>query len=162
MVKDAFAEKRIAVEIEIAENLPDIFVDGDRMRQVFLNILRMPARPWRPKAGSRSTPRSWMRTAAARSASAFPITAGGIPRRIGRRYLSRSIRPSLGDSALVWPTPASWSSSTADDPGRPKRGRGTTFEILFHRGGTMKSILIVDDDPLNPENPVIPPHPPRL
>ncbi len=40
MMRDAFREKRIVLERSFAENLPLIQVDGDRMRQVLLNLLR--------------------------------------------------------------------------------------------------------------------------
>jgi signal transduction histidine kinase len=37
---DAFTEKKIVIEKNVAPNLPEVTVDGDRMRQVFLNLLR--------------------------------------------------------------------------------------------------------------------------
>lgn len=37
---DAFKEKNISVRIEVEKNLPLLQVDGDKMRQVFLNLLR--------------------------------------------------------------------------------------------------------------------------
>jgi len=40
MMKDAFRDKRIAPERNYADNLPLVRVDGDRMRQVFLSLLR--------------------------------------------------------------------------------------------------------------------------
>jgi signal transduction histidine kinase len=40
MMKDAFRDKRIAPERNYADNLPLVQVDGDRMRQVFLSLLR--------------------------------------------------------------------------------------------------------------------------
>jgi signal transduction histidine kinase len=39
-MKDSLAEKQISLERNYAENLPLVVVDGDKMRQVFLNILR--------------------------------------------------------------------------------------------------------------------------
>ena len=40
MVKDILAEKGIVVERACAADLPPVLVDADKMRQVFLNILR--------------------------------------------------------------------------------------------------------------------------
>jgi signal transduction histidine kinase len=40
LMKDAFPEKKIVVEKDVAARLPEVFVDGDRMRQVLLNLLR--------------------------------------------------------------------------------------------------------------------------
>ena len=40
MLKDAFRQKRVAVETSYAQGLPPANVDGDRLRQVFLNLLR--------------------------------------------------------------------------------------------------------------------------
>ncbi|MEW5900569.1 MAG: ATP-binding protein [Acidobacteriota bacterium] len=40
MLKGSFQEKQIVLERNYAENLPLVLVDGDKMRQVFLNILR--------------------------------------------------------------------------------------------------------------------------
>ena len=40
MLKDAFYRKKIVVEKKYAEGLPEAFVDGDRLRQVFCNVLR--------------------------------------------------------------------------------------------------------------------------
>ncbi|HSA96368.1 MAG TPA: ATP-binding protein [Acidobacteriota bacterium] len=40
MVKDVLAEKGLAVERVCAADLPPVLVDADKMRQVFLNILR--------------------------------------------------------------------------------------------------------------------------
>jgi signal transduction histidine kinase len=40
MVKDAFREKKIVLEQNYAENLPPVLADGDKMRQVFWNVLR--------------------------------------------------------------------------------------------------------------------------
>lgn len=40
MIGDCFREKKIAVERRIDEGVPEIFCDGDKMRQVFLNLLR--------------------------------------------------------------------------------------------------------------------------
>jgi signal transduction histidine kinase len=40
MVKEAFAGKKIVIETNVPEDLPEVLVDGDRMRQVFLNLLR--------------------------------------------------------------------------------------------------------------------------
>lgn len=40
MMKDAFRDKRIVPERSYADNLPLVQVDGDRMRQVLLNLLR--------------------------------------------------------------------------------------------------------------------------
>jgi signal transduction histidine kinase len=39
MMKDAFRDKRITPERNYADNLPLVQVDGDKMRQVFLNLL---------------------------------------------------------------------------------------------------------------------------
>jgi signal transduction histidine kinase len=39
-MRDSLEEKRISLEKNYAESLPLILVDGDKMRQVFLNILR--------------------------------------------------------------------------------------------------------------------------
>jgi len=40
VLADAFREKRIALERRVEDGLPDVLVDGDKMRQVFLNVLR--------------------------------------------------------------------------------------------------------------------------
>ncbi len=40
MVHSSFEEKRIILERDYAKNLPPVLVDGDKMRQVFLNVLR--------------------------------------------------------------------------------------------------------------------------
>ncbi len=40
MLKDSFRQKRVAVERSFAQGLPPANIDGDRMRQVFLNLLR--------------------------------------------------------------------------------------------------------------------------
>ncbi len=40
MLKDCFEQKRVTVEKAYAPGLPPANVDGDKMRQVFLNILR--------------------------------------------------------------------------------------------------------------------------
>jgi signal transduction histidine kinase len=40
MVKDAFREKKIVLEQNYAENLPPVLADGDKIRQVFWNVLR--------------------------------------------------------------------------------------------------------------------------
>jgi signal transduction histidine kinase len=40
MMGDAFREKKITVEKRLDKSLPEILVDGDRLRQVFLNLLR--------------------------------------------------------------------------------------------------------------------------
>ncbi|MBN1224525.1 MAG: HAMP domain-containing protein [Candidatus Aminicenantes bacterium] len=40
MISDSMELKQIHLKIDIQEGLPTLFVDGDRMRQVFLNILR--------------------------------------------------------------------------------------------------------------------------
>ncbi len=40
MMHDSFEEKKIILERDYAEDLPQVLVDGDKMRQVFLNILR--------------------------------------------------------------------------------------------------------------------------
>jgi signal transduction histidine kinase len=40
MMKDAFRDKRIVPERNYADDLPFVQVDGDKMRQVFLNLLR--------------------------------------------------------------------------------------------------------------------------
>jgi signal transduction histidine kinase len=40
VVKDVFAQKRIAVERACATDLPPVLVDADKLRQVFLNVLR--------------------------------------------------------------------------------------------------------------------------
>jgi signal transduction histidine kinase len=40
VLADPFREKRIALERRIEEGLPEVLVDGDKMRQVFLNVLR--------------------------------------------------------------------------------------------------------------------------
>lgn len=40
MLKDAFRQKRVTVERSYAQGLPPANVDGDKMRQVFLNLLR--------------------------------------------------------------------------------------------------------------------------
>ncbi len=40
MLKETFSRKKIVVEKECAENLPAIVVDADKIRQVFLNVLR--------------------------------------------------------------------------------------------------------------------------
>jgi len=40
MLKDAFRQKRVTVEKSYAQGLPPANVDGDRLRQVFLNLLR--------------------------------------------------------------------------------------------------------------------------
>jgi signal transduction histidine kinase len=40
MFTDSFLQKRIALEMNFGEGLPQVLVDGDKMRQVFLNILR--------------------------------------------------------------------------------------------------------------------------
>ena len=40
MMHDSYGEKKIIVARDYAKNLPLVLVDGDKMRQVFLNILR--------------------------------------------------------------------------------------------------------------------------
>jgi signal transduction histidine kinase len=40
MMRDSFLEKKIVLEKRFAADLPAVVVDGDKMRQVFLNILR--------------------------------------------------------------------------------------------------------------------------
>ena len=40
MINDCFRQKKIVIERRIDEGLPDVLVDGDKMRQVFLNVLR--------------------------------------------------------------------------------------------------------------------------
>lgn len=40
MMGDAFREKKIIIEKRLDKSLPEILVDGDRLRQVFLNLLR--------------------------------------------------------------------------------------------------------------------------
>ncbi|MDP2915882.1 MAG: ATP-binding protein [Candidatus Aminicenantes bacterium] len=40
MIGDCFQPKRIAIERRIEEGVPEVLVDGDKMRQVFLNVLR--------------------------------------------------------------------------------------------------------------------------
>jgi signal transduction histidine kinase len=40
MMADSFRQKRIAIERKVDEGLPEVLVDGDKMRQVFLNVLR--------------------------------------------------------------------------------------------------------------------------
>ncbi len=40
MLKDAFGQKHVTVEKSYAQGLPPANVDGDRLRQVFLNLLR--------------------------------------------------------------------------------------------------------------------------
>ena len=40
MIGDSFRQKKITIERRIDEGLPDVLVDGDKMRQVFLNVLR--------------------------------------------------------------------------------------------------------------------------
>ncbi len=40
MIADSFRQKRIAIERKVDEGLPEVLVDGDKMRQVFLNVLR--------------------------------------------------------------------------------------------------------------------------
>ena len=40
MMVDSFRQKRIAIERKVDEGLPEVLVDGDKMRQVFLNVLR--------------------------------------------------------------------------------------------------------------------------
>ena len=40
MLKDAFRQRRVTVEKSYAQGLPPANVDGDRLRQVFLNLLR--------------------------------------------------------------------------------------------------------------------------
>jgi len=40
VIKDALAQKKIVVERDCAEGLPSILADADKLRQVFLNVLR--------------------------------------------------------------------------------------------------------------------------
>ena len=40
MMKDAFQEKRIVLERSYADGLPPVLVDGDRLRQALLSVLR--------------------------------------------------------------------------------------------------------------------------
>jgi len=40
MLRDSFHQKRVTVERSFAQGLPPANIDGDRMRQVFLNLLR--------------------------------------------------------------------------------------------------------------------------
>lgn len=40
MMKDAFHEKKILIEKKLGEGLPEVVVDGDRLRQVFCNVMR--------------------------------------------------------------------------------------------------------------------------
>jgi signal transduction histidine kinase len=40
MMVDSFRQKRIAIERKVDEGLPEVLVDGDKMRQVLLNVLR--------------------------------------------------------------------------------------------------------------------------
>jgi signal transduction histidine kinase len=48
LLRDVFAEKRIAVERRYAPGLPEVVVDGDRLRQVFANVLRNAAEAVEP------------------------------------------------------------------------------------------------------------------
>ncbi len=48
LLRGAFAEKRIAVERRYAPGLPEVAVDGDRLRQVFANVLRNSAEAVEP------------------------------------------------------------------------------------------------------------------
>lgn len=132
MVKDVFAEKRIAVEIEIAENLPEILVDGDRMRQVFLNILR--------NAGE-----------AMEAEGRIAIDAATVDEDGGRKLSVRVSDNGGGIPEKDWETifepfytTKSWGFGLGLANARklvelhrgtirvvPKRGRGTTFEILI-------------------------------
>jgi signal transduction histidine kinase len=40
MLKSSMEEKKVVLERTYAENLPQVFVDGDKLKQVFLNVLR--------------------------------------------------------------------------------------------------------------------------
>jgi signal transduction histidine kinase len=40
MVADCFQQKKIVIERKVDERLPEVLVDGDKMRQVILNVLR--------------------------------------------------------------------------------------------------------------------------
>ncbi|MHB8054473.1 MAG: sensor histidine kinase [Candidatus Aminicenantales bacterium] len=40
MMRDLFREKAIVIEKKLDKNLPEVIVDGDRLRQVLLNLLR--------------------------------------------------------------------------------------------------------------------------
>jgi len=40
LLREPFQEKRIVLQKTVAKNLPAVSVDGDKMRQVFLNVLR--------------------------------------------------------------------------------------------------------------------------
>jgi signal transduction histidine kinase len=40
MMKDGFQEKKILIEKKLDDGLPEVVVDGDRLRQVFCNVLR--------------------------------------------------------------------------------------------------------------------------
>jgi len=40
MMRDLFREKKIVIEKRLEKNLPEVVVDGDRLRQVLLNLLR--------------------------------------------------------------------------------------------------------------------------
>jgi signal transduction histidine kinase len=40
LLSGAFQEKRVTVEKRVEDNLPEVLVDGDKVRQVFLNVLR--------------------------------------------------------------------------------------------------------------------------
>ena len=40
MIWDCFEQRRIAIERRFEEGVPEVLVDGDKMRQVFLNVLR--------------------------------------------------------------------------------------------------------------------------
>jgi signal transduction histidine kinase len=48
LLRDVFAQKRIVVERRYAPGLPEIIVDGDRLRQVFANVLRNSAEAVEP------------------------------------------------------------------------------------------------------------------
>lgn len=40
MIRDSFSQKKIVLEKKYQKNLPSVVVDGEKLRQVFLNILR--------------------------------------------------------------------------------------------------------------------------
>lgn len=132
MMKDAFRDKRIVPERNYADNLPLVQVDGDRMRQVLLNLLRNAYEA--VDEGGKIT-------------LALSLTTGDEPRRIKIRISDNGCGIPEKDWEMIFepffttkPTGFGLGLSNARKIVEQhrgsirvvkKRGRGTTFEILI-------------------------------
>jgi hypothetical protein len=132
MMRDSFLEKRIVLERSFAADLPPVVVDGDKIRQVFLNILRNAVEA--VKEGGRIKRRSpaSRRTASPGSRSGSLTTAAGSRKRTGKISSSLSTRPSRPGSGWGYPTPGrSWSSTGAPSKSPSQEGRGRSLKSAF-------------------------------